>query len=61
MGFGIRTPEQVKSIANICDGVVVGSAIIDKIEEAIKISGKEDFIVHNTLNLVEELSKALKV
>ncbi len=61
VGFGIRTPEQVKNIANISDGVVVGSAIIDKIEEAIKISGKQDFIVHNTLNLVEELSEALKV
>lgn len=61
VGFGIRTPDQVKSIANISEGVVVGSAIIDKIEEGIKISGKRDFIIDNTLNLVEELSKALKI
>tara|TARA_B100000686_G_scaffold226558_1_gene233820 strand:+ start:17244 stop:18065 length:822 start_codon:yes stop_codon:yes gene_type:complete len=61
VGFGIRTTGQVKSIANISDGVVVGSAIIDKIEEGIKISGKGSVIVDNTINLVERLSKALKI
>ena len=33
VGFGVSTPEQAKQIANIADGVVVGSAIIDVIEE----------------------------
>lgn len=28
-GFGISTPEQVRSIGNIADGVIVGSAIVD--------------------------------
>ncbi|MFD1929630.1 tryptophan synthase subunit alpha [Sporosarcina siberiensis] len=27
-GFGISTPEQVKSIGSLCDGVIVGSAIV---------------------------------
>ncbi len=31
-GFGIRTPEQVRSIAGAADGVVVGSALIEEIE-----------------------------
>ncbi|BCG59909.1 tryptophan synthase subunit alpha [Paenibacillus sp. URB8-2] len=35
VGFGISTPEQVARFAKICDGVVVGSAIVRKIEEVI--------------------------
>lgn len=33
VGFGVSTPEQAKQVADIADGVVVGSAIIDVIEE----------------------------
>ncbi|WP_025691431.1 tryptophan synthase subunit alpha [Paenibacillus zanthoxyli] len=35
VGFGISTPEQVARFSKICDGVVVGSAIVRKIEEVI--------------------------
>lgn len=28
-GFGISTPEQVRSIGALADGVIVGSAIVD--------------------------------
>lgn len=31
VGFGIKTPEAAQSIANIADGAVVGSAIVEKI------------------------------
>ena len=31
VGFGVRTPEQAAAIAQVADGVVVGSAIIDVI------------------------------
>src|SRR5690606_25804014 len=34
IGFGIRTPEQAANIARIADGVVVGSALVQKIAEA---------------------------
>ncbi|WP_313466243.1 tryptophan synthase subunit alpha, partial [Pseudomonas nitroreducens] len=34
IGFGIRTAEHAASIARLADGVVVGSALIDKIAEA---------------------------
>ncbi|KAF1069842.1 MAG: Tryptophan synthase alpha chain [Pseudomonas citronellolis] len=34
IGFGIRTPEHAASIARLADGVVVGSALIDKIANA---------------------------
>ncbi len=33
VGFGIKTREQVKEIGNIAEGVVVGSAIVNKIEQ----------------------------
>jgi tryptophan synthase alpha chain len=34
IGFGISSHEQVERFSKICDGVVVGSAIVRKIEEA---------------------------
>ncbi|MNC28871.1 Tryptophan synthase alpha chain [compost metagenome] len=37
VGFGISTGEQVARFAQICDGVVVGSAIVRKIEEVIPL------------------------
>ena len=33
VGFGISTPEQAKEMANISDGVIVGSAIVSLIEK----------------------------
>jgi tryptophan synthase alpha chain len=33
LGFGISTPEQVKAAADVCDGVVVGSALVRFLEE----------------------------
>lgn len=33
VGFGISTPSQVREVANIADGVVVGSAIVKVIEK----------------------------
>ncbi len=33
VGFGVKTPEMAKEIASVADGVVVGSAIVDKISK----------------------------
>ena len=33
IGFGISNPEQAKKMASISDGVIVGSAIVKKVEE----------------------------
>jgi len=33
IGFGINTPEQVATVAAECDGVVVGSAIVNQVAE----------------------------
>lgn len=40
-GFGVSTPQQVNEVGKICDGVIVGSAIIKKIKENI---GKQDLV-----------------
>ncbi len=36
VGFGISTPDQVKEAGRIADGVIVGSAIVKRIEENLK-------------------------
>ena len=36
VGFGISTPEHVKEMSRIADGVIVGSAIVKLIEENLK-------------------------
>jgi len=39
VGFGVSTPEQVKSVAKSADGVIVGSAIIKAIQRSL---GRKD-------------------
>jgi tryptophan synthase alpha chain len=39
VGFGISTPEQAREVAQVADGVVVGSAIVQKISENTAQSG----------------------
>ncbi len=41
VGFGISTPEQAGEMAKIADGVIVGSAIVGRIEQA---AGPEDAV-----------------
>ncbi len=38
-GFGIRTPEQVKTLQPHCDAAIVGSYIVNRITEAVKKNG----------------------
>ena len=35
VGFGIKTAEQVRATARVADGVVVGSAIVDRIADGV--------------------------
>lgn len=55
-GFGISTPRQVKDIGSAADGVIVGSAIVRKIEEC---RGKRDLVgqvAHYVRSLVKSLN-----
>jgi tryptophan synthase alpha chain len=48
VGFGISTPEQAKRISLFADGIIIGSAIVETIEENLKspeLTGKvRDFV-----------------
>lgn len=55
-GFGISTPEQICAIAKVADGVIIGSAIVKKINE----HAKDKNIVNVITTYVASLSKALK-
>jgi tryptophan synthase alpha chain len=41
VGFGISSRAQVEQLSRICDGVIVGSAIIKKIKENL---GRPDLV-----------------
>ena len=40
VGFGVRTPEQARALAEGADGVVVGSALVDALRASLDKSGK---------------------
>ena len=52
VGFGISTPEQARRVATVADGVIVGSRLIQLIEEDATLSSLKAF----TLSLREALS-----
>lgn len=56
IGFGISDEKTVRDLKGICDGVIVGSAIIKKIEEGIKDGNIEDKV----FEFVSNLHKALE-
>lgn len=56
VGFGVSTPAQVRSVARMADGVIVGSAIVNQIE---KNQGKKN-LVANVSRFVRTLAKGLK-
>ena len=56
VGFGVSTPEHAARIAAFADGVVVGSAIVDRIERA----GSRDAAVEAAASFVEELKRPLR-
>ena len=59
VGFGISKPEHVKKILNLgADGVIVGSAIIRKIEENLEDKHK---MIEKIANFTYELKKATKI
>lgn len=57
VGFGIKTPEQAAEIAKIADGVVVGSAIVEKVKENL---GNGRGITENILSFVAKIKSSMK-
>ncbi|PZQ61539.1 MAG: tryptophan synthase subunit alpha [Phenylobacterium zucineum] len=58
VGFGIKTPERASAIAQVADAVVVGSALVDEVAEAVDLN--EDVTIR-VLSKVESLAKAVRV
>lgn len=56
IGFGIRTPEHAASIARLADGVVVGSALVDKIANATSSADA----VQGVLGLCRQLAEGVR-
>ena len=61
VGFGVKTQEQVRDLARIAEGVVVGSALVSTIAETLDADGKAmGETKSKMLGLVEHLSAALR-
>lgn len=56
VGFGVRTPEQARAIAQDADGVVVGSALVDAVRTSLGPDGKATAA---TVQAVADLVRAL--
>ncbi|MDB5423234.1 MAG: trpA [Phenylobacterium sp.] len=57
VGFGIKTPERAAAIARVADAVVVGSALVDEIAEAVQMN--ED-VTRRVLSKANSLAKAVR-
>lgn len=61
VGFGIKTPEQAKMMAELADGAVVGSAIVQKIADGLDADHKaRDGLVDDVLQLVASLAEGVR-
>ncbi len=58
VGFGIRTPEQAAAIARMADGVVVGSALVNKVAETAGQS--RETVVKAVTELAAALAQATR-
>jgi tryptophan synthase alpha chain len=56
IGFGVSTPEQARALGKLADGVVVGSAIVDRIAEG----GPRKARVERVRRFVASLKRGLR-
>ena len=61
IGFGIKTPEQAADIARVADAAVVGSAIVDRIADAVSgNAGSAQDSVQSVLRFVNSLAVGVR-
>ena len=61
VGFGVKTPEQAAAIAATADGVVVGSALVNLIKDALDAEGRpDDSMVDSVISLVSNLADGVR-
>lgn len=59
VGFGIRTPEQAAAVAKVADGVVVGSAFVDAVQDALEGKTNEN-VTASVLSKATALANAVR-
>jgi tryptophan synthase alpha chain len=59
VGFGIKTPEQAAEIAQVAEGVVVGSAIVNRIFENTHAGRGSAELVADVLEFCAPLAKSV--
>ena len=57
VGFGIRTPDQAAAVARVADAAVVGSALVDEVEAALK---RNESPVRKVLETAHALAQAVR-
>jgi tryptophan synthase alpha chain len=61
VGFGVKTKEQVKSLASTADAVVVGSALVSALAQSLDQAGKATkATASGVLSLVEQFASGLR-
>ncbi len=61
IGFGIRSPSQASSMANMSDGIVVGSAVVDLIKSSLDNDGNPTKQTLNScLDFISKVSENVK-
>jgi len=58
VGFGISQPEQAKAVSAMADGVIVGSALVRKVEEALAKGLSGSALVEHVNALLKDLASA---
>lgn len=58
IGFGIRTPEQAHTVGQIADGVIVGSAFVELVEQSSSVEQARTAMIELALRLRNALDAA---
>jgi tryptophan synthase alpha chain len=60
VGFGVRTAEQARAIAQGADGVVVGSALVEALRQSLKDGKATPVTVKSVTDLVAQLAHGVR-
>ena len=59
VGFGIKDAESARAVADVADGVVVGSALISAMAQAIEQGGGNDDAMRAAVTLLRQIRKGI--
>jgi len=58
VGFGISRPEQAAAVSAVADGVIIGSALVKKIEAAVAEKQQGQALIQTVAGFIRELAAA---